>query len=95
MSNWELLMAGVKLLVFGMGLVLIFLALMIVCMNLMHKALKPFEHLFATPEAAPARQVGIPQQEPGPRWSPEALPSSLRSGGGAGDHVFLPRRLSL
>ena len=42
MSNVELIMGGLKLLVFGMGMVYFFLILMIIAMNLMQKVLAPF-----------------------------------------------------
>ena len=54
MSNAGLLLAGVKLMVLGMGMVFVFLVLMILCMMIMRRVLKPFEHLFAPP-APPAR----------------------------------------
>ena len=53
MSNVGLLLAGVKLMVLGMGMVFVFLVLMIICMQFMQRVLKPFDHLFAPP-APPA-----------------------------------------
>ena len=51
MSNVELIMGGLKLLVFGMGMVYFFLILMIIAMNLMQKVLAPF----AAAPKAPAK----------------------------------------
>ena len=59
MEKWSLLLDGLQLLVFGMGMVLAFLVIMIVLMNLLAKALKPFAAKFdalkapAAPAAAP------------------------------------------
>lgn len=59
MEKWSLLLDGLQLLVFGMGMVLAFLVIMIVLMNLLAKALQPFAAKFdalkapATPAAAP------------------------------------------
>ena len=39
MSNAELILGGLKLLVFGMGMVFVFLVVMIIAMNLMQKIL--------------------------------------------------------
>ena len=47
MSNVELIMGGLKQLVFGMGMVYFFLILMIIAMNLMQKVLAPFAAAFA------------------------------------------------
>ncbi len=55
MSNFELIMGGLKLLVFGMGMVYFFLALMIIVMNLMQKVLAPFAAAFEPAPKAPAR----------------------------------------
>ncbi len=41
MSNWELLMAGIKLLIFGMGMVYVFLILMILVMKMLKKTMGP------------------------------------------------------
>ncbi len=60
MEKWSLLLDGAQLLVFGMGMVLAFLVIMILLMNLLAKVLKPFAAKFdalkapATPAAAPA-----------------------------------------
>ncbi len=42
MSNSELLLGGIQLMVFGMGMVFAFLVVMIFAMVLLEKALKPF-----------------------------------------------------
>ena len=59
MEKWSLLLDGLQLLVFGMGMVFAFLVIMVILMNLLSKALKPFAAKFdalkapATPAAAP------------------------------------------
>lgn len=54
MSNWELFLDGLKLLVFGMGTVYAFLTLMVYCMKGLQIAVRPFAHLLEAPAAAPA-----------------------------------------
>lgn len=61
MSNAELILGGLKLLVFGMGMVFVFLVVMIIAMNLMQKILAPFAAAF---EPAPK---GSGQAEDGGR----------------------------
>ena len=51
--NKELLLQGLQLMVFGMGMVYVFLIIMIFAMKLMSKALKPFANALQ-PEAKPA-----------------------------------------
>ena len=51
--NKEMLLNGVQLMVFGMGMVYVFLIIMIFAMKLMSKALKPFANALQ-PEAKPA-----------------------------------------
>ncbi len=51
MSNWELFLDGLKLLVFGMGTVYAFLALMVYCMKALQVAVRPFAHLLEAPAA--------------------------------------------
>lgn len=46
---------GFKLLVIGMGYVMLFLSIMIVIIELVAKALKPFAHLLEEKTAAPRR----------------------------------------
>ena len=55
MSNVELIMGGLKLLVFGMGMVYFFLILMIIAMNLMQKVLARFAAAFEPAPKAPAK----------------------------------------
>ena len=60
MSNGELLLNGVKLMVLGMGVVFAFLVLMVICMNVVSKLIKPFAGFFeppAKPAPAPARSA--------------------------------------
>lgn len=54
MSNWELFLAGLKLAIFGMGWVYLFLVVMIIFVNLMEKLLRPFKD-FLEPAPAPAK----------------------------------------
>ncbi len=52
MNSWELLMAGIKLLIFGMGMVYVFLIIMIYVMKGLRHALAPFSARFE-PAAKP------------------------------------------
>lgn len=54
MSNMELLMAGLKLLIFGMGMVYIFLTIMIIVMKVLQKVLAPYADMLEPKQAAPA-----------------------------------------
>ncbi len=49
MSNGELLLNGVKLMVLGMGVVFAFLVLMVFCMDIVAKLIKPFAGFFEPP----------------------------------------------
>ena len=51
--NMDLLSAGLRMTVLGMGMVYVFLIIMIFAMKLMSKALKPFANALQ-PEAKPA-----------------------------------------
>ena len=51
--NKEMLLNGVQLMVFGMGMVYVFLIIMIFAMTIMSKVLKPFANALQ-PEAKPA-----------------------------------------
>ena len=55
MSNAELILGGLKLLVFGKGMVFVFLVVMIIAMNLMQKILAPFAAAFEPAPKAPAK----------------------------------------
>ena len=59
MSNSELLASGLKLLVFGMGMVYVFLVVMIFSINVMSVLLKPFVAKFEPKPAAP-RKPAVP-----------------------------------
>ena len=59
MSNWELFLAGLKLTIFGMGWVYLFLVVMIIFVNLMEKLLRPFKD-FLEPAPAPAAKPAAP-----------------------------------
>ncbi len=64
MSNGELIAGGIKLMVFGMGMVFVFLVLMIFCMNLMRKALAPYVAAFEpAPKAAPKPKAAAASTE--------------------------------
>lgn len=52
MNNSELFLSGVRLMVFGMGLVFVFLVLMIFAMRLLERVLRPFVARLAAAEAA-------------------------------------------
>ena len=51
--NVDLLSAGLRMMVLGMGMVCFFLIVMIICMQIMSKVLKPFANALQ-PEAKPA-----------------------------------------
>ncbi len=55
MSNEELILGGLKLMVFGMGMVYFFLILMIWAMGLMKKALAPYVAAFEPKPKAPPK----------------------------------------
>ena len=59
MSNSELLASGLKLLVFGMGWVYVFLVVMIFAINLMSVVLKPWIARFE-PEPKTERKTAAP-----------------------------------
>ena len=53
MSNTDLILGGLQLMVFGMGMVFFFLVLMICAMKLLEKVLKPFAGMLEpAPKAA-------------------------------------------
>lgn len=54
----SLLLSGIRLMVLGMGMVFLFLALMIISMNIMEKVLRPFAHIFQAP-AKPALRASV------------------------------------
>lgn len=51
----ELLAGGLKLMVFGMGTVFLFLCIMVVLVGLMSKALAPFKNALTPPAPAPKK----------------------------------------
>ena len=55
MSNEELIIGGLKLMVFGMGMVFVFLVVMIFAMNLLEKVLAPFKGMLEPAPKAPAK----------------------------------------
>ena len=54
MDYGELMAGGLKLLVFGMGMVYVFLVIMIGAMKVLEVVLRPFATLLDPPAAAPA-----------------------------------------
>ena len=52
--NKEMLLNGVQLMVFGMGMVYVFLVIMIGAMKVLEVVLRPFATLLDPPAAAPA-----------------------------------------
>ncbi|MGE4564284.1 MAG: OadG family protein [Victivallaceae bacterium] len=63
MSNWELFLDGLKLLVFGMGTVYAFLTLMVFCMKGLQIAVRPFTHLLEAPVAAAPAPKAAPAED--------------------------------
>ena len=55
MSNMDLLASGLKLLVFGMGMVYLFLVVMIFSINVMSVLLRPFAAKVEPKPAAPSK----------------------------------------
>jgi oxaloacetate decarboxylase gamma subunit len=55
MSNAELIVGGLKLMVFGMGMVFVFLVVMIIAMNVLQKVLEPFKGMLEPAPKAPAK----------------------------------------
>ena len=55
MSNAELIVGGLKLMVFGMGMVFVFLVVMIISMNILEKVLAPFKGMLEPAPKAPAK----------------------------------------
>ena len=63
MDYGELMAGGLKLLVFGMGMVYVFLVIMIGAMKVLEVALRPFATLLDPPAAAPAAKRGAASSE--------------------------------
>ncbi len=61
-ESLSLLFSGIRLMVLGMGMVFFFLALMIIAMNIMEKALRPFAHMFQVP-VKPAPRAPVKSSE--------------------------------
>ncbi len=53
----ELILDGIKLMVMGMGTVLVFLVVMIFCMNVMAKLIAPIAGILDKPEVQPKRKT--------------------------------------
>ena len=63
MDYGELMAGGFKLMVFGMGMVYIFLVIMIGAMKVLQVVLRPFATLLDPPAAAPAAKRGAASSE--------------------------------
>ncbi len=63
MDYGELMAGGIKLMVFGMGMVYVFLVIMIGAMKVLEVALRPFATLLDPPAAAPAAKRGAASSE--------------------------------
>lgn len=63
MDYGELMAGGFKLMVFGMGMVYVFLVIMIVAMKVLEVVLRPFATLLDPPAAAPAAKKGAASSE--------------------------------
>ena len=57
MNYGELMIGGLKLMVFGLGMVYTFLVIMICAMKVMEVALRPFATLLDPPAAAPVKKA--------------------------------------
>ena len=63
-ESLSLLFSGIRLMVLGMGMVFFFLALMIITMNIMEKALRPFAQMLQVPvKPAPRAPVSSPEED--------------------------------
>lgn len=56
MTNWEMFGEGMKLIIFGMGFVFVFLITMILLMRVLQAVVRPFEGIFPEPAAAPVKK---------------------------------------
>ena len=63
MDYGELMAGGIKLMVFGMGMVYVFLVIMIGAMKVLEVALRPFATLLDPPAAAPAAKKPAARSE--------------------------------
>ena len=63
MNYGELMIGGLKLMVFGLGMVYVFLIIMICAMKVMEGALRPFATLLDPPAAAPAKKAASGSSE--------------------------------
>lgn len=63
MDYGELMAGGFKLMVFGMGMVYVFLVIMIGAMKVLAVVLRPFATLLDPPAAAPAAKRGAASSE--------------------------------
>ena len=61
--NIDLLSAGLRMTVLGMGMVYVFLIVMIIAMKLMSKALKPFENALQSEAKPAAKKAAGPSDE--------------------------------
>ena len=61
--NLDLLSAGLRMMVLGMGMVYVFLIVMIIAMKLMSKALQPFANALQTEAKPAAKKAAGPSDE--------------------------------
>lgn len=82
MSNQELLLAGFKLLIFGMGMVFIFLVIMIYAVKIMEKLLAPFAKYFEEAQA-PVTKKSVTKSDDSAAAIAAAVAVHLAKNGGA------------
>ena len=56
-SGFDLLTAGLRMMVLGMGMVYVFLIVMILSMKFMSRCLRPFENALQSEEKKPAKKA--------------------------------------
>jgi sodium pump decarboxylase gamma subunit len=83
MSNQELLLAGLKLLIFGMGMVFIFLVIMIYAVKIMEKLLAPFAKYFEEAKAPVTKKNSVTKSDDSAAAIAAAVAVHLAKSGGA------------
>ena len=63
MNYGEMMVGALKLMVFGLGMVYVFLVIMIGAMKVLEVALRPFATLLDPPPAAPAKKAASGSSE--------------------------------
>ena len=77
--NKEMLLNGVQLMVFGMGMVYVFLIIMIYCMKLLNLILAPFVKRQQAAEAAEAEAANVEEAVEGEAEAPVAEAEDAQS----------------